>query len=139
MRPTATDLQKILERAIDAIKRGHYEHVYRRDYPTGQTVIWHFANNMSRLNACCLAGQLYDEDDYMAVIRECLENAAQSPLGAYKRPENNVCSHQEALGLEMYAFVVTHEDFSLPIYTKFCLKEQINGTWYVCIDCHPST
>ncbi len=139
MRHSATFLQEILRLAIEAIKCGRYEHVYRRDFFTGQTVIWHFANNLSRLNACCLSGELYDEDDCMAVICECLENAQLSPFGTYKRPENNVCSHQEALGLEMFAFVVSHEDFSLPIYTKFCLKEQINGTWYVCIDCHPST
>jgi hypothetical protein len=50
---SAVFLKEILGRAIDALAEGRRDHIYRRDFQTGRRVIWHFDNNLERLNACC--------------------------------------------------------------------------------------
>lgn len=138
MHHSASALLEILQYAIDALVDGRVRLVKRWDPRSGKKVPWHFDRDIEQLNACCQAGTLYDQEDYVAVILECLEIAFENPLATYKPPMNNICSHKEAQGREMFAFVVRHPDFSIPLYTKFCLIEQSNGTWYISIDCHPS-
>jgi hypothetical protein len=127
-------LKEILESAIDAVEDGRREHIYRRDQ-TGRKVIWHFDNNLERLDACCKFN-ITNEEDYWGVVLDCLEMALANPQGSYKEPEESTCSHDEALGNEMFAFVVQLEDFTRPIYTKFCLIDRSDGKWYISIDCH---
>lgn len=129
-------LREFLERALDATEEGRREHIYRRDHQTGRRVIYHLERDLEKLNACCLNYDITTEDSYWGVILDCLEAACENPLGSYRRPQEPFCSHAEALGSEMFAFEVKLEDFTHPIYTKFCLKEQPDGTWYVSIDCH---
>lgn len=128
---TSDELTDILERALAAMESGLYDHVYRRpDEP------WHMERDLDRLNACCPKYKLSEEVDYWDTVQDCLTIALSAPESAYKKPEEPICSHKEALELEMYAFVVQHPHFSRPIYTKFCLKEKPDGTWYISIDCH---
>ena len=128
-------LKEILERAIDALAEGRRDHIYRKDYKTGRRVIWHFDNNIERLNACC-DYNIENEDDYWGIVFDCLEAALTDPQGSYKQPEEPISSHDEALGHEMFAFVVQLDDFRRPIYTKFCIIDRSDGTWYISIDCH---
>jgi hypothetical protein len=130
-------LISILECALDAIEEGRREHIYRRDYKSGQKIIYHLARDLEKLDACCPDYPINNEIHYWSVIIDCLETALGNPLAAYKQPEEPICSHKEAHGSEMFAFVVQLEDFTRPIYTKFCLKQQTDGTWYISIDCHP--
>ena len=127
-------LKEILERALDAISAGRYQHIH--DFRSGRTVAWHLERDLERLDACCPASRITTETDYWGVVQDCLEAALSAPEEAYKQPHDKICSHEEADGLEMFAFVVQLPDFTRPIYTKFCLKEQPDGTWYVSIDCH---
>jgi len=128
---SAKELTTILNLALDALEKGRREHVYRR---SGEP--WHLANNLERLDACCPDFQIQTEEDYWEIILDCLETALSSPLLYYKQPQQPICSHQEAENLEMFAFVVPLEDFTREIYTKFCLNELSDGTWYISIDCH---
>ncbi len=132
---SAASLMEILRRAISAVGDGRRDHIYRQDFQTGRRVIYHFDNNIERLNACCET-EIENEDDYWGVVLDCLEAALADPERSYKRPEEPICSHNEAIGHEMFAFVVQLEDFTRPIYTKFCLIEQSDGAWYISIDCH---
>jgi len=132
---SAAFLKEILERAIDAISDGRRDHIYRWDHKSGRKVIWHFENNIERLDACCNS-DIRTEDHYWEVILDCLEQALEDPVGTYKRPEMPKSSHKEAPGEEMYAFRVKLDGFTRRIYTKFCLVEKMDGTWYVSIDCH---
>ncbi len=61
---SAVFLKEILESAIDALAEGRRDHIYRRDFKTGRRVIWHFDNNIERLNACC-ESYIENEDDYL--------------------------------------------------------------------------
>lgn len=128
------ELREILNRALDAISANCYEHIY--DKRNGRQVAWHYERDLERLNACCPDSHIVTEDHYWGIVQDCLEVALENPKASYKAPINNECSHHEALGLEMFAFVVQLEDFTRPIYTKFCLKERSDGEWYVSIDCH---
>lgn len=132
MNPAYTEdqLAGILETALDALESGKRGHIYRRNEP------WHFNRDIERLNACCPNYALRTEDDYWNIILDCLESAQLCPLQCYKPPQEPTCSHGEALGETMHAFVVELEDFTRPIYTKFCLTEHSDGTWYISIDCH---
>lgn len=129
-------LRTILERALDAIESGRSEHIYRRDHKTGKKVIYHLARDLEKLDACCSNSMVTTESDYWGVIQDCLESALSEPRNSFKQPEEKIASHKEVDGLEMFAFVVQLPDFTCPIYTKFCLKKQSDGTWYVSIDCH---
>lgn len=129
-------LRTILECALDAIEDGRREHIFRRDHETGRKVAYHQARDLERLDACCPKYTITSEQSYWGTILDCLEAALENPLATYSPPTEPICSHEEALGSEMYAFVVELEDFTRPIYTKFCLVEQTDGTWYVSIDCH---
>lgn len=129
-------LKEILERALAALERGSYEHIYRRCPETGKRIAWHLDRDLERLNACCPKFEVGDEEAYFGIIMDCLEVALDDPAAHYKRPEKEICTHPEADGLEMFAFVVKLDDFTRPIYTKFCLKELSDGDWYVSIDCH---
>jgi hypothetical protein len=131
--PTEEFLKEILERALDAIGAGRYDHIY--DVRSGRKVAWHFDRDLEKLDACC-RDRITTEEDYWGVVVDCLDAALNSPKESYKQPQERICSHEEADGLEMYPFVVQLPDFTRPIYTKFCLKEQSDGTWYVSIDCH---
>jgi hypothetical protein len=133
---SADFLTEILERALTAIVEQRREHVCRWDYLSHRNVTWHYDHNLDRLNACCPGFTITTEDGYWGVVQDCLELALENPVETYKRPENPICSHREADGHEMYAFVVKLEDFTRPIYTKFCLKELADGTYYVSISCH---
>lgn len=128
---SAEELTTILNVALDALEEGRREHIYRRANEP-----WHLANNLERLNACCPDFQIKTENDYWEIILDCLEIALSSPLDYYKQPQEPISSHKEAANLEMFAFVTKLEDFTRAIYTKFCLKEQSDGTWYISIDCH---
>lgn len=130
---TEDDLKAILECALDAISANRYEHIY--DKRRGRKVVWHLDHDIERLHACC-ASDIINEDDYWGVIQDCLETALQNPLATYKRPQHPICSHEEAEDHEMYAFVVKLPDFTTKIYTKFCLIQKTDGTWYVSIRCH---
>ena len=132
--PSEEFLKEILERALDAIGAGRYDHIY--DVRSGRKVVWHLDRDLERLDACCPASRITEEDDYWGIVQDCLEAALCEPLQTYKQPEEHICTNKEAAGLEMFAFVVALPDFTRPIYTKFCLKEQSDGTWYVSIDCH---
>lgn len=132
--PSAEFLKKILERALDAISAGHYQHIH--DFRSGRRVAWHLDRDLERLDACCPASRITNETDYWGIVQDCLEAALSAPEKTYKQPQDNICTHEEADGLEMFAFVVQLPDFTRPIYTKFCLKSQPDGTWYVSIDCH---
>ena len=133
MSPTYTEaeLVDILERALCSLEEGRRDHIYRRPNEP-----WHLARDLERLDACCPEGTINREEDYWGVILDCLELALQNPEKTYKLPENSVCSHQEAIHEVMHAFVVQPSDFTRPIYTKFCLKELTDGTWYISIGCH---
>jgi len=133
MSPTYTkaELVDILERALSALEDGRRDHIYRRPHEP-----WHLARDLERLNACCPKFTINTEDDYWGIIVDCLEIALQSPEETYKPPQHNICTHQEAKDHIMYAFVVQLSDFTRRIYTKFCLKELTDGTWYISIDCH---
>lgn len=128
---SAEELTDILRRALEAFDNNCYGHVFRS---SGEP--WHLARDIERLNACCPDSEIEEEDDYWGVITDCLEEALKNPLKFYKEPEEPISAHKEALDLEMFAFVVQLDDFTRPIYTKFCLKEQSDGTWYISIDCH---
>jgi hypothetical protein len=130
---SAAFLKEILERAIDAISEGRRDHIYR--WEARRRVILHYERDRDRLDACC-AGDVITEEDYWGVILDCLELALEDPVGTYKRPQSPFSSHKEAPEEEMYAFVVQLDDFTCPIYTKFCLIEKSDGTWYVSIRCH---
>jgi hypothetical protein len=138
VRHSATFLQEILQRAIEALEAGRVRFVSRRDSISRKKVFWHLDRDIERLSACCRSGEIPDKEEYRIVILECLETALEDPAGTYTPPIDYLCSHKEARGQEMFAFVVTHEDFTLPIYTKFSLIEEKKGTWYISIDCHPS-
>ena len=129
-------LRVLLERALDAIENGRREHIYRRDYGSGRQIAYHLARDLDRLDACCPNFTINNEQSYWGIILDCLEAALENPLATYKPPTEPICSHDEAPGSEMHAFVIELEDFTRPIYTKFCLKELTDGTWYVSIDCH---
>jgi len=129
-------LRNLIERALDAIENGRREHIYRWDHTSGRKVAYHQARDLDSLDACCRQYDITTEKSYWMIILDCLEAALDDPLGTYTPPTEPICSHEEALGAEMHAFVVELEDFTRPIYTKFCLKEQTDGTWYVSIDCH---
>ncbi len=131
-----TELREILNRALDAISNNRYEHIYRRDPKTGRKVVYHLDRDLEKLSACCRDYPVTKEQTYWEIIVDCLEAAYREPLETYKRPQAAVCIHPEAPGSEMYAFVVQLEDFTRPIYTKFCLLEQKDGTLYVSINCH---
>jgi hypothetical protein len=130
---TEDDLKEILKCALDAISARRYDHIY--DKRSGRKVVWHWEQDMERLHACCHS-DIMDEEDYWGVIQDCLEIALQNPLATYKRPQQPICSHEEAEDHEMFAFVVQLPDFTRKIYTKFCLKQKSDGTWYVSIRCH---
>ena len=130
---TEEDLKGIIGCALDALSDNRYEHIY--DKRSGRKVGWHLDRDIERLSACC-SSDITEEDDYWGVIQDCLEKALQNPLSTYKRPQQSICSHEEAENLEMFAFVVKLPDFTTNIYTKFCLKEKTDGTWYVSIRCH---
>ena len=132
--PSEEFLKEILERALDAISAGLREHIY--DIRAGRKVAWHLDRDLEKLNACCPDFEITTESDYWGVVQDCLEVALSAPRKSYKQPKEKICSHDEADGLPMFAFVVRLPDFTRPIYTKFCLKEQSDGTWYVSIDCH---
>ena len=129
-------LRNLLECALDAIENGRREHIYRRYHETGRKVAWHLESDLERLDACCRHYDITTEKSYWETILDCLEAALENPLASYKPPTEPVCSHEEAFGSEMHAFVVELEDFTRPIYTKFCIIEQTDGTSYVSIDCH---
>lgn len=129
-------LTEILHRALDALESGRRGHIYRRSRETGAEEPFHLRRDLEKLDACCRDFDVKKESTYWEIIVDCLETALDDPRGAYKRPEKPICSHDEALALEMFSFVVQLEDFTRPIYTKFCLKEQTDGTWYISIDCH---
>jgi len=131
---TGEFLRNILECALDAMENGRYRHIY--DLRSGRKVAWHIERDLERLDACCPDSRVITEMDYWGVIQDCLELALSAPQKTYKQPLENRASHEEVDGLEMFAFVVQLPDFTRPIYTKFCLKEQSDGTWYVSIDCH---
>lgn len=131
------ELTNILNRALDALTAGKKGHIYRRSRKGWPKEVYHLARDMDRLDTCCPNFDIVTEDSYWGVVLDCLEKALKNPLQAYKRPEEPICSHDEALDLEMFAFVVQLHDFTRPIYTKFCLKELSDGTWYISIDCHP--
>lgn len=126
-------LTEILERALIAIEERRREHVY--DRRNGLKVIWHYDRDFDRLKSCC-DSELIDEDDYWGIVQDCLCWAKNDPLTYYKRPQQPICSHEEAFDEEMYAFVVKLPDFTRKIYTKFSLIEKDDGTWYVSIRCH---
>ena len=128
---SSEELTDILRRALDALESGRYSLNSRRPSKP-----WHLATALERLNACC-SFEIIEEDDYWGVVLDCLETALENPTRAYKKPEESICTHDEATGLEMFAFIVQLEDFTCTIYTKFCLKEQSDGTWYLAISCHP--
>jgi hypothetical protein len=132
---SAAFLKEILGRAIDALAEGRRDHIYRRDFQTGRRVIWHFDNNLERLNACC-EFDIENEEDYWGVVLDCLETAFADPVGSYKKPQEPTCSHSEAYGHEMFAFIVQLDDFTRSVYTKFCLIDRSDGRWYISIDCH---
>ena len=125
-------LREVLQQAWDAISDNRYEHIY--DGRNGRKVPWHYERDIEKLHACCPNSDVKEEDDYWGVVQDCLEAALENPVEFYKPPKNKGCSHHEASGLEMYAFVVQLEDFTRPIYTKFCLKQKSDGQWYVSID-----
>ncbi len=131
---TEAFLKGILDRALGALDAGRYQHIY--DLRAGRKVAWHLDRDLERLDACCPNSRITNETDYWGVIQDCLEFALSAPEKTYKQPQENCASHDEVDGLEMFAFVVQLPDFTRPIYTKFCLKEQTDGTWYVSIDCH---
>jgi len=133
--PTEEFLKEILDRALDAISAGRYDHIY--DIRSGRKVAWHLERDLEKLDACCPTSRITSEEDYWGVVLDCLEAAFAAPRATYKEPQEKISSHEEADGLEMFAFVVQLPDFTRPIYTKFCLKEQSDGTWYISIDCHP--
>lgn len=128
------ELRDILHRALDAISENRYEPIY--DIRNGRRVAWHYERDIEKLNACCPSSDISEDDDYWGVVQDCLEAALENPSVSYKQPKNSKCSHHEALGLEMFAFVVKLPDFTRNIYTKFCLREKSDGQWYVSIDCH---
>ena len=130
------ELRDILKRALDALEEGNRGHIHRRDLRTGRRIIHHLDRDLERLNACCQDFPVTKEQTYWEIITEYLEAALEDPLGTYKRPQEPVCSHGEALGAKMFAFVVELPDFTKPIYTKFCLLDQKDGTMYVSIRCH---
>ena len=130
------ELRDILNRALDAISNNRYEHIYRRDLKTGRKVVYHLDRDLEKLSACCRDYPVTKEQTYWEIIFDCLEAANEDPLRTYKPPKASVCTHHEALGSEMYAFVVQLQDFTRPIYTKFCLTERSDGECYVSIDCH---
>jgi hypothetical protein len=130
---TAEQLTEILERALTAIEEKRRGHVY--DKRNGRQVIWHYDSDFERLKDCC-DSDIIDEDDYWGIVQDCLVHALNAPLFYYKRPQQPICSHEEALDEEMYAFVVKLPDFKRKIYTKFSLIEKDDGTWYVSIRCH---
>ena len=127
---SSEELTDILHRALKALEEGRYGHIFRRPNEP-----WHLARDLTRLNSCC-PDSIIKEEDYWGVIIDCLEAALEKPLTSYKKPEEPICSHKEAFDQEMFAFVVQLSDFTRPIYTKFCLNEQSDGTWYISIDCH---
>ena len=128
---TIEELTDILHRALDALESGRHGHIYRR---SGEP--WHLFRDLEKLDACCPEATIQKEETYWGIILECLEEALQDPIGTYKEPEEPISNHKEALDHKMFAFIVQLEDFTCPIYTKFCLKEQTDGTWYISIDCH---
>lgn len=129
-------LREVLNQALDAIEAGQRQHICRRCQQTSNTVIWHYDRDLEKLNACCPGFEITTEEDYWGIIIDCLETALEDPAAHYKQPQEHICDHSEAYGLEMFAFVVKLKDFTREIYTKFCLKKLIDGTWYVSIDCH---
>lgn len=130
--PTAEELTSILEVAIDAIMNNRYGPVSNH---TGQAV--HMDRDLHKLTAVSDYDQI-DEEDYWDIIVDCLKSALTNPLYFYKRPQEFISTgHYQTEGLELYAFVVKLDDFRRPLYTKFCLKEQQHGIYYLHIDCHP--
>lgn len=132
---TAEELTIILNLALDAIEaeEPRRDHVY--DKRNGRRVRWHYDHDFERLKSCCKFA-IFDEDDYWGIVQDCLNNALKDPLACYKRPQDYICSHEEAEDEEMYAFAVKLPDFRRKIYTKFSLIEKDDGTWYVSIRCH---
>lgn len=133
---TAEQLTDILHRALDALGSGRRGHIYRRSRETGREEPYHLQRDLEKLDACCRDFDVKKESTYWDIIFDCLETALDRPMETYKRPEEPISIHPEAPDQEMFAFVVQLEDFTRPIYTKFCLKEQTDGTWYISIDCH---
>jgi hypothetical protein len=133
---SAEELTDILQLALDALESGRRGHIYRRDPKSGKKVPYHLARDLDKLDACCPDFDVIKEATYWNIILDCLETALEDPSGTYKEPEEPICNHDEALDLEMFSFTVQLEDFTRPIYTKFCLKETNDGTWYISIDCH---
>ncbi|MDB4354094.1 hypothetical protein N9Z02_02205 [Akkermansiaceae bacterium] len=133
---SAEELTDILQRALDALESGRRGHIYRRSRETGEEEPFHLKRDLEKLDACCPDFDIIKEATYWDTILDCLETALDNPLATYKKPEKPICSHDEALNHEMFSFSVQLGDFTRPIYTKFCLKEQSDGTWYVSIDCH---
>lgn len=128
---TDKELIDILTRALDALESGRRGHIYRRPNEP-----WHLGRDLERLNECCPESDITKEKAYWYVILDCLEAALEDPSGTYKQPKEPISSHKEALGHEMFSFIVQLQDFTRPIYTKFCIKEETDGTWYISIDCH---
>jgi len=128
---TNEELIDILNLALDALESPRRGHIYRRPNEP-----WHLGRDLEKLNACCPDFEITTEKAYWDVILDCLIKALADPSGTYKRPQEPISSHKEALGLEMYSFIVQLDDFTRPIYTKFCLKEETDETWYISIDCH---
>lgn len=129
-KPTEEELLELLNHALDAITKGRFEPVrLRNGRPT------HIENNIEYLEIYCSFN--IEEEDYWDIVYECIKIATGDPIGLYKEPEDNICSHREAEGERMWAFVVTHEDFSKDLYFKFCLQEKEDGHHYLHINCHP--
>ena len=131
-----TELREILNRALDALEEGKRSHIYRRHPQTSRRMAYHLDRDLERLSTCCRDFPVTKEQTYWEIITECLEAALEDPLGTYKCPQEPICSHDEALGVEMFAFVVELPDFTKPIYTKFCLVELEDGALYASIRCH---
>jgi hypothetical protein len=78
-------------------------------------------------------------DDYLDLIYECLQIAAEDPVEYYKHPQEPTSTkHPKSSGLRMWPFAVPHPDFAQPIYFKFCLRAASGGANYIHIDCHGS-
>ncbi len=129
-------LTNIIECALDAIENGRREHIYRWDHASGRKVAYHLARDLERLDACCRHYDITTEKATGKPFSNALKPLLKTRWPATNPPTEPVCSHEEAFGSEMHAFVVELADFTRPIYTKFCLNEQTDGTWYVSIDCH---
>ncbi len=82
---------------------------------------------------------LANVDDYIDVIYECLQLAADDPVNCHRAPsQTHSTRHPASNGLRMWPFVVTHPGLKKQLYFKFCLRPDDKGSFYVHIDCHES-